>query len=871
MRRILAMAIWLVAGIHQAAAQEGSPRIPEALGPAPLEQILSTLRKEYKIRLAYDPDAVAGIESGSSGAGMMATEALDALLTGTGLGWKRVRNTLVIFQDTRSPELKLASTGSQRDAWSAIIADSETGEGLPYALARVSDREVGVVADEYGKLVIADLASDSCVVTIYYTGFQPRSFRLNSTWASRKVITLDPAEVSLPRAEVTGFRTPLLEPGEAVGMQSLQPQSLTAISTNGETDILRGAQLLPGISGTTESSSGLIIRGSDSDQALVQFDDFTIYHLDHFFGNFSAINPDMVKQVRVSKGFTDAASGGRAGGMVRITGKEGNRMRPSASLNLGTLSAGFMAETPVGSRGSFIIAGRRSYMDLAPTPAFRSLYTTAYNQAGAAAKEEDLFAGENRPDFAYQDLTAKWSWRGVGSGRVSVSAYLGRDKLSQSYRLVNESGGLKASYADQSLWGNTGVGLRWQREKKAGAPVLISLGWSRYQSNFFSADSIVSVTTGLPSKLLRDESFLLNDANLRLEKGFRSGRWNMRSGLHLNGTALEGRDNANLKSGQGSAIISSFYLQSEGSFGKLVLRPGLRWSHYSIHNKGYPEWRLSSSWKATGNLEIKAGIHRVHQFIHRLRQQSLGMNHSDVWIWSASETVPVLRTDQVSAGFTYRKGHWTIDAEGYMKNNAGTFEYVPQLLDDFVPGDSLLTGSGKTRGIDMLVGFREKGHHAWLAYSFMVTANRFAELGSRDLPEWFDQRHEWKGTYQWNVGHWELALTGVFGTGRPYTPLLGTFMIPLQQGDIAQGPLFGPLYAGRLPAYHRIDMAVAWNQCSRSSCYTIRASLFNLYNRRNIRDIRYSGLPADQGMLVVLAEQIRMTGFIPSLQLQIKW
>ena len=51
------------------------------------------------------------------------------------------------------------------------------------------------------------------------------------------------------------------------------------------------------------------VRGRTPDQTLVLYDGFTIYHVDHLFGYFTAFNMDAVEDVELRKGATTLATG----------------------------------------------------------------------------------------------------------------------------------------------------------------------------------------------------------------------------------------------------------------------------------------------------------------------------------------------------------------------------------------------------------------------------------------------------------------------------------------------------------------------------------------------------------------------------------
>ena len=114
----------------------------------------------------------------------------------------------------------------------------------------------------------------------------------------------------------------------------------------GEQDIFRSMQLLPGVSGSNESSSGLVVRGGTIDQNLVLFDDFTVYHVDHVFGFFSAFNNNAIKDVQFYKGAFGAKYGGRMSSVVDITGKDGNTQKKGIGTSVSLLSNNTFYEQP---------------------------------------------------------------------------------------------------------------------------------------------------------------------------------------------------------------------------------------------------------------------------------------------------------------------------------------------------------------------------------------------------------------------------------------------------------------------------------------------------------------------------------------------
>jgi len=872
MRSLILCLVFIWIAVPWAIGQFEEVRITGEFGPAKLSRILQDIRGQYGVRFAYDAGAIDSEETTVSFLEATLEQAMDQLLSETGLTYKYIRRTVVVYQDTESLEISVARPEASDVSWSAIVTDAESSEVLPFAIARVKGTSLGAMADTEGKVTIEHIPSDSCQIMLSYTGYEERTIRLSSPAGKMETIGLRLRGTLLPAAIIEAKSMQLLESGNSHGVQSFSPSDLIAISTNGETDVLRGAQLLPGVSGTNESSNGLIIRGSDPDQAMVQFDDFTVFHLDHFFGSFSAINADAVKQIRIYKGGLDASMGGRVAGVVRITGKEGNRTRPSAQLSLGTLSGSLLLESPVGKEGSLIVAARRSYVDAFATPVFVSLYSTVYRQVPGTSYDSKLFGEGNDPQFFYQDLTAKYTWRSAAGDKLNVSSYLGRDNLVHSFRESERPDGLSARYSDESNWGNAGAGFRWIRERKPGIRSLITCGGSRYTSNYFSTDTIINAISGLTATNYRDDRFTLADMNVRAERTQKIRKLPVTYGAHLNHVRIRNESGINVDSAfksQGS--VFALYLQTELKFKLLTIRPGVRINAYSRTEKVYPEWRFGWMLDVTPTLQIKGSVSRVHQFIHRVRPQSLNQNHSDLWLLSGDAEIPLLRSDQVTAGFGWSKGRWNLDVEGYFKANSGTFEYLRPYSFRSETVDSLTFGSGTSTGLDLLLGFNAGIHHAWLSYSLSKSENEFSQLSERPIPEWYDQRHEVKLYYEIEWKKWEFAITSLVGTGRPYTPVLGVFEIPLEQGSSVYSAIYGDLHSGRLPVYHRVDLAASWKFEIKSLSCSIQGSIFNVYNRMNVRDIRYLGAYDELGKLNAVEQRINMSGIIPSLQLQIRW
>src|SRR6185312_2099937 len=137
----------------------------------------------------------------------------------------------------------------------------------------------------------------------------------------------------------------------------------------GETDVLKSLQLLPGVRNAGEGNSGFYVRGGGPDQNLVLLDEAVVYNTGHLFGFFSVFNSDAIKDVTLIKGGAAANYGGRLSSVVDVYMKEGNMKEYHAEGGIGLIASRLSLQGPLKKdKGSFIVSGRRTYIDVLARP-----------------------------------------------------------------------------------------------------------------------------------------------------------------------------------------------------------------------------------------------------------------------------------------------------------------------------------------------------------------------------------------------------------------------------------------------------------------------------------------------------------------------
>jgi len=381
---------------------------------------------------------------------------------------------------------------------------------------------------------------------------------------------------SLPTIYVESFKSRLVETPPISSIHTINPNKLVGVIGGGEADIYRSVQMLPGVAGGLESSNGLFVRGSNSDQTLITFDGFTLYQQDHFFGAFSAVNTTAVKNMRIHKGNMEARFGGRVAGVLEIVGNEGNAKKPQVQLDAGPLSAAALIETTLDKEDkvSLVIAGRRSFTNTVFSPTYRRMFNTIYNASVNVSTDNSLqtFDKSNDPEFYFQDLNLKLTYRSSEKDVLNVSFFASKDKLYMQYadtsnfEVVNLQ---DVNYTDESVKQNIGSGLRWVHSWNQKWESLFSIGYSRFAGNYFSVDSVRSVGFQDTTVMFYSENAELKDLDVRAELNYSATNHQFQLGTQLNYLNTYNKLNflgASIPSRSQQGAIFSLYASKEPFF-----------------------------------------------------------------------------------------------------------------------------------------------------------------------------------------------------------------------------------------------------------------------------------------------------------------
>jgi ferric enterobactin receptor len=873
----------------------------------PLSQILADLNKKYQIPFEYNEAALKSYPITYWFANVTVANGLKKALKSTDLKYF-VDENFVIHVVNKSQNVIKASepvyTGKPTRSnfnLTGKIVDALTGETLPFATISVKNTKIGSQTNVDGIFSLLKVPTDTITLEATYIGYQNRKIRLNPNLNfDNFIIEMESSSATLEEVTVTADKTEVVKVNEVVGMIKMTPKNIAKLPNVGERDPFRAFQLMPGVSASNESSSGLYVRGGTPDQTLVLYDGFTVYHVDHLFGFFSAFNYNAIKDIQLYKGGFDAKFGGRISGVAEITGKEGNKKTFNAGADISLLSANAYIETPVGKNASFLFAGRRSYRGPLYNKIFKRFTENDDQNAGGLGGGGGPFGGgggrfasfaQNQTAASYfYDLNSKFTYRPTQKDVLSLSIYNGTDDMDNSTSSTFSSpfggggggglGNLNSSTTDVSTWGNTGGSLKWSRQwgDKLYSNSLIS--YSNYFSNRDNTRNInlpAQNNTTREIKLGQLEDNNLTDLTAKVDFEYKISPTNqLEFGTQFTDNQIKytysQNDTITVLDRNDRGKTLAFYLQDKIRLAnnRINITPGLRATNFDVTSKTYFEPRITANFNLTEKFKLKGAAGIYYQIVKQVNREDISAGNRNFWILANGNSLPVTKSEHLIAGGSYETKDYLLDVEFYQKKNYGITEYtlrfVPQIGIGLRADETFFNGNETVKGVDILLQKKFGKFNGWLGYTLSEAKREVAAFSSKPYFSDQDVRHQFKAVGSYKYKKWDLAATLIYSTGRPYTSIIGAYSVDALDGTKRDFTNPSDKNANRFPDYHRLDLSATYNF---SEKFNVGLSVFNVYNRTNTWYKRFEIINEDN-VSYLNTTNVNYLGFTPNVILSWK-
>jgi len=746
----------------------------------------------------------------------------------------------------------IVTSFSQNYTISGYVKDAKNGEALIGVSIYKKGTTIGVISNVYGFYSLT-LPAGRHTIGFSYLGY---TTVLKDTSLSKNItFNIELAEESKTLTEVTissereDQNVKSMEMS-AVKMDIKQISKIPALL--GEVDIIRAIQLLPGVTTMGEGATGFNVRGGNIDQNLILLDEAPVYNSSHLFGFFSIFNPDAVKDVKLIKGGIPSRYGGRLSSILDIRMKEGNSKKLQINGGIGTIFSRLSIEGPIiKDKMSFIVAARRSYIDVLARPILKQQYA----QLGDAK-------------FYFYDLTAKINYKVNDKNTLFLSGYLGRDVLGAGFDFN---------------YGNATTSLRWNHLFSEKLFLNTTAFYSNYDYGLGFTNESSNQAFSWTSKIVNysikpDFTFYLNPKHT-----VHFGGQSIMTQFQPGNTTITSNGTSNVVNLPNKySLENALYIGDEFKIRpRFSMEAGLRYSFFdymgqgnaytfydsvpnshkrlkdttyykmfqSIKQYGNFEPRLSFKYEINDNSSIKASYNRTAQYIH-LVSNTAAATPLDIWTPSTNNIKPQL-ADQVALGYfkNLKENMFETSVEIYYKKLQNLLDYVDNaslLLNKYAEQD-LLQGKGKAYGIEFYVKKKKGKLNGWISYTYSRTLRLVDGISnSAWYPSKYDRPHNLSVVLNYDLTkRWNISANFVYITGTPNTFPNVRFEL---QGYVQGYNTSGARNNFRNTDYNRLDFSATYDfkkNDTRRWKSSIVFSVYNAYARKNAFAIYFQADPAN--------------------------
>jgi len=742
---------------------------------------------------------------------------------------------------------------SQTYTLSGYVTDAKSGESIFGAKVFIPSIKKGALTNNYGFYSLT-VPSGKYVVEFRLSGVQTKKKEITLNSDVRYDMELGESIQDIDEIKVVANADQNTNSTQ-LGSHELDIDEIKTLPAfMGEVDIIKTIQLLPGVSSAAEGGQGFYVRGGGPDQNLVLLDEAVVYNAAHLFGFFSVFNADAVKNVNLIKGGMPANFGGRMSSVLEVSMNEGNNKKFRVKGGIGAISSRITVEGPLKkNKGSFVLSGRRTYIDLIMK---------------AAISDTSPFAGSS---YFFYDMNLKMNYKLGDKDRLYLSGYYGKDEFN--------FGNIEDGFSVDMPWGNGIAALRWNHLFSSRLFMSATGTYTNYLFKFGSAQD----------QFRFELNSGISDWGGKVDFSYYpSTRHTLKWGLDYTfhtftpiSVSAESND-VEFDTGLAQKLIShesAAYVLDEFDLNeKIKINAGIRYSTFQhvgpftrylkgdgistqdstrTYEKGdliqfYHglEPRISGRIKLNKNSSIKAGYAYNYQYVHLTSLSAVSLP-TDVWYPTTSKAKPQ-QGWQTSLGYfkNFNQNMFETSIELYYKGLKNLIEYKEGALPNDNVNDNtdnlLVFGTGWSYGTEFFIKKKKGKFTGWIGYTWSKTERKFPDLNNGvPFPAKYDRRHDLSVILSYKLNErWVFSSAFIYATGNTLT-LPSSWYV--QDQDLLFN--YGPRNSTRMAPYHRLDLSATWyskaykEQKNLETGETIKVkkkvrsnwafSIYNVYNRAN--------------------------------------
>ena len=590
-----------------------------------------------------------------------------------------------------------------------------------------------------------------------------------------------------------------------------------------ESDVLQTVQALPSILSVDETVSNINIRGGSHDQNLMLWDDIKMYQTGHFFGLISSFNPLMTQTANVVNNGSDVALTDGVSGTIHMQTDKQIDSKFNGVFGLNFLNAELFSNIPIGNKSSLQIASRKSLDDFVRTPTY-DVFFERVTQDTEAENNVNNVTNSNQ-EFNFYDASLRWLYEPTDKDFVRLNLILINDNLG-----FNETAGIngiprtRRSKISQNTFG---IGLNYKRQWNNKLSSTINAYNNEYKLEAVNADIL--------SNQLQLQENIVSETSLKINNRYEQNQWRYSLGYQFTETEVVNLNDIDLPR---FVRRDEEVLREHGVFAQawytsrnndLSIRGGIRANYLSKLKEHIIEPRLSVRKSIGEHFDIEVQGEFKHQNTSQIvnfQNDFLGIEKRR-WQLTDSDSIPIIKSKQVSIGITYKNSDWLLDAKGYYKIVDGITAQSQSFTTKYEFAKE--RGSYAAYGFEFL--FRKKFGNltSWLSYTSINNTYAFEALEDVEFPSNFDITHSITFGTTYSNTSWNISAGLNYRTGKPTS-------IPLHDNEVVNGGVsFDEANNKRLLDYLRIDASAIYKfKISNTLRSEVGVSFWNISNRRNV-------------------------------------
>lgn len=727
------------------------------------------------------------------------------------------------------------------------LTDEETGEVLVGATVHIPSLNKAAATDATGFFTMS-LVPGVYAAEFQYLGMNSLKGNLEVRSDGYFALSLKKQFKQIGEVLVQGQNTQ--KHGAKPGLENISVKTMKELpSLMGEKDVLKVAQMLPGIVSVGEGSAGINVRGGNADQNLFYVNEIPIYNTSHLFGFFSSINSTIIENFSIYKGQVPVEYGGRLSSVFNVETRKGHKNNLFSQGGVSPISAYAELELPVvKEKASLVISGRSSYSDWI----LKRL------------KDAEL----RNSQASFYDFTASLDVTLNRKNQLSAFAYHSNDEFNLNKTTQYGYGNKGASvnflhrFAPGVKWSTSAIGSNYRFETMDQQSESEAYSHT-YDLNHYEFRSSVSWIINEHHTLKAGTQDILYHLNRGKVGPY--GPASMKTELDLGKeqgleTTVFVDDNieltprVNLYGGLRYSLFTALGPQTVRTYDPPATFEEAHVTGTRTYGKGEkittwhrPEFRAGIDLKVKQHNSVKFSLTEMTQYLFML-SNSISIAPNDQWKLVDAHLTPP-RSIQYSGGYYHEMPRWglSLSSEVYYKKGRNMVEFRDgaDFLGSPYVETAVLQGNQQAYGAEFMLSKPNGRFNGWTTYTFSRSYMKVdgkedrADINKGEkYPSNFDKPHVLNMILNYRFNR-RLSLSSniAYSSGRPVT-------IPKAIYYVGGYPYvdYSKRNEYRIPDYLRVDLSAKIEGNLRQeklmhSYWTI--SVYNLLGRNNANSIYY--------------------------------